>query len=275
MPTPTELVTYTTLEQDGESSDSTFSTWVPAATSLSPGLGRMLGFIFNPAPSDAARPASITLTPTGTGFPIVTLTQEVYGIFETTPDVFSDSNLATRAATRTSRTLLSSATGSYALGGMLVGDTPFTFNLGQRFTDDTWAEDATLADNLQRWWAAHQARADWNGRFAITLSDPGSAVSSSAIYYSSATGSGATLPSITLLEWRLHSGHMEGKLGRHKATYCPRMGTPMMTDELIEDDYLPGLYVHPDSWEPEDRVGQDINIPSTERDDDERQGVDG
>ena len=49
-----------------------------------------------------------------------------------------------------------------------------------------------------------------------------------------------------------------------RVRHDPKSGFPGLSDEFIDDGYREGMKVLPESWDPEDRTGQDFFPPPSE-----------
>jgi hypothetical protein len=203
------------------------------------------------------------------------ITSSVYVIDEASPEDYSTTLFP---GGRGETLLVSEVTGDFRTGDLTwpsLGGTEFTYYFGQRNTSGTWAADTTLAANWTSFVNRRLRRADWSGRLALSLvsDDPGAGV---PYYHSSEDTVEGRRPTITNTEWRSNTGHAVGGFGRRsKAVYCARSGLPLQSDQMVEDQHIPGLWVHPDWYEPEDRMGENIRISGSEREDDGRYGEDG
>lgn len=236
------MTTYTDkVQQAGIGSDS-IASWANAAVPIliTPGATDYIGLLFNFGSGVRCKPESLTLTPALTF--ISDVTQNIYVVDETTPGVFDAINNVSRF---TNGQLVCSAVVNDGVTRFING-TPFTFQLGRRFLNGTWSDDASLAEAWNQFWVFRLSSANWNGRVAFIIQDPSAA---NTVNYSYLTGTELV---ITASVWPFDTGVLGWPLGMGRVRLCPKSGLPTLASEFVRDGYVEGMWVSPDYWDPED-----------------------
>jgi hypothetical protein len=101
----------------------------------------------------------------------------------------------------------------------------------------------------------------WDGTFALSVY---LTVTGGDVQMWSSRGSG-TVPGLNVTTHGFHSGQQGLPLRRRaRVRHDPKSGFPGLSDEFIKDGYREGMMVLPESWDPEDRTGQDFYPPPSE-----------
>jgi len=76
---------------------------------------------------------------------------------------------------------------------------------------------------------------------------------------------GGSAPGLGTVEHKFHSGQIGAPMRKRcRVRHDPKSGFPGLSDEFVDDGYNEGMKVLPDSWDPEDRTGQDFYPPPNE-----------
>lgn len=197
----------------------------------------------------------------------------VYVVPVADPDDYSSAAMPGSRSETTTDQLICRVTGDYRTGDLTWAfPGTFTYRFGYEWTDGAWAENTTFQANWQTYWGRY-FRKSGNTKIALTVVN--TSTQGVPFFYTKDWSDTTQHPYLTAEQFRAHGGHNVGGVGRHRATYCARSGIPMMTDELVEDGYLTGLWVHPDWYEAEDEDNHRRGPSSTERETDDRWGSDG
>ena len=114
-------------------------------------------------------------------------------------------------------------------------------------------------------WVAQTKNANgWNGKLSLLIS----LAATDPFTVAAAEHATITAPSLTMDEVAFYSGHSGAgaltgvEVGRKvTAVHSMRSGRPCLSDELIEDGYLPGVWVLEQEWEEPDPYDRDEYVP--------------
>jgi len=107
----------------------------------------------------------------------------------------------------------------------------------------------------------------WTGRLALTVYNIVDAASRGPSW-PSVEGALAFVedgPVTTAVHSSFHTGQIGAPMRKRcRVRHDPKSGFPGLSDEFVKDGYREGMMVLPDSWDPEDRTGQDFYPPPNE-----------
>jgi len=261
----TVTATYTGIvHQDGVSS---FGAWVEILDSLQPlgGAGAGIGIIYQ-----FSLDSGLIVEPSSLDFRIFPsggangVESSVYILNEYDPANYSVTLLPGTRGETVPAQLVCEVTGDYRQGDFTwaaAGGSLFSYQLGRRWANGAWVDDATLKANWRRYLYTRQRRSEWSGKIAFTIL---SSANPNVPFYSSSKEVNPSLrPTITVTQWQFHTGHLNFPESNGRSIHCGRSGLPFGANQLVEDGWTPGLYVRAESWDDKDRA-QEAELPDTE-----------